>query len=191
MPLKTVSTNVVSVARPSVILALVLPQLALTSANSILGTRDVARRYFGERANRVTVRRLLASIGAGNILFSAVGGLPFCHGSGGVTAHVRGGATDWSMNVYAGLSLILLAALASFHGGVAMPQVMVASLLTVTGVFHLGLARPLCKTGFGWLELAIAGLLTWYFQNLLFTLAGVVGFEVLRTLAVRRKEVWI
>src|SRR5690606_37983249 len=95
--------------RYDIILALVLPQLALTLTNSVVGTEAAARRYFGERAGRVTASRLLRSIGLGNMLVAPLGGLPFCHGSGGVTAHVKGGAQTWHMNLIIGGVLLTLA----------------------------------------------------------------------------------
>ncbi len=82
--------------RFDVILALILPQIVLTLANSVIATQDVAKRYFKEQASQVTADRLLYSIGFGNILTSLIGGLPFCHGAGGLTAHVKGGSTPVS-----------------------------------------------------------------------------------------------
>ena len=75
---------------------------------------------------------------------SAIGGLPFCHGSGGVTAHVKGGANHWSSNLVVGcvLLLISLIQLAGDHVVLNFPVVLLSSLLVATGVFHLGLAGP-------------------------------------------------
>jgi len=79
-PLSDVSEPLI---RPGLILTLLIPQLVLTSANSILATRNVCERYFGaDRSYRVTIRRLLFSIGLGNIAVAVFGGMPFCHGSG-------------------------------------------------------------------------------------------------------------
>lgn len=131
--------------RPDVVLALVLPQIALTLANSVLGTVDVAHRYFGKRAARVTPRRLLESIGIGNLAAAAVGGLPFCHGSGGVTAHVRGGASTLGANVVIGSVLLALAAYQEITGAslpLGYPPALLAVLLVATGLFHMALARP-------------------------------------------------
>lgn len=140
------ATEVVAMPlRYDIIFALVLPQLALTLTNSVVGTHDVAQRYFGAEAKRVTPARLLRSIGIGNLLSAPVGGLPFCHGSGGVTAHVKGGATSWHMNLIIGGTLLTLAAV-SWGLSVAVipayPKVLMAVLLFATGWFHLMLAKP-------------------------------------------------
>lgn len=130
--------------RPWVLAMLVLPQIALTLTNSVLGTERTARAYFGDAAKRVTPRRLLASIGLGNLAVAAVGGLPFCHGSGGVTAHVRGGSRSGWSNAIIGSTLIALALLLHFGGGglPAYPAALQAALLAVVGLFHLQLAGP-------------------------------------------------
>lgn len=130
--------------RPWVVAMLVLPQIALTLTNSVLGTERTARAYFGAAAERVTPRRLLASIGLGNLAVAAVGGLPYCHGSGGVTAHVRGGSRSAWSNAIMGSALLALALLLHFGGGglPAYPAALQATLLAVVGLFHLQLAVP-------------------------------------------------
>ncbi|MDZ7827918.1 MAG: molybdate transporter family protein [Halofilum sp. (in: g-proteobacteria)] len=130
--------------RPWVLVALVVPQIALTLTNSVLGTQRTAQAYFGEDARRVTPRRLLGSIGCANLLVAGVGGMPYCHGSGGVTAHVHGGSrSEWS-NYLIGSALLVLALSLHFGGGAlpAYPAAVQATLLAVVGLFHLRLATP-------------------------------------------------
>ena len=130
--------------RPWVLVALVAPQIALTLTNSVLGTQRTAQAYFGRDAERVTPRRLLGSIGCANLAVAAVGGLPYCHGSGGVTAHVHGGSrSEWS-NYIIGATLLALALALHYGGGglPAYPAALQATLLAVVGLFHLQLARP-------------------------------------------------
>lgn len=142
LPVSAVSA-VAGEVRPWVLAMLVLPQIALTLANSVVGTERTACAYFGDAAERVTPRRLLASIGLGNLAVAAVGGLPYCHGSGGVTAHVRGGSrSEWS-NAIIGGAVLALALLLYFGGGLpAYPAALQAVLLAVVGLFHLQLATP-------------------------------------------------
>lgn len=167
--------------RAGMVAGLVLPQIALTSANSVVGTRDVCERYFGAGARRVTARGLLASIGVGNILVAIVGGMPFCHGSGGVTAHARGGASRaWSTALFGGL-LILAAIPAFFGAGAAFsyPEPLAAVLLVAIGAFHMRLAAPTAASAWGRSKLAAALALTWATRNLLWVLAAASFFEVL------------
>jgi len=88
--------------------ALVLAQIPLTFGNSIVATADAEREYFGERASRVTPRRLAVSIGTANAFAGVLGGLPVCHGAGGVTAHYKLGARTWAATAMAGSVLIVL-----------------------------------------------------------------------------------
>lgn len=169
--------------RWEIILSLVLPQVALTAANSVLGTRDVANRYFGEAAYRVTVRRLLQTIGIGNLLSAVVGGLPFCHGAGGVTAHYRGGARSWWSNAVIGSFLLLLAAF-HFSGGrviLGYPPVLLGALLAAIGVFHFRLAEPSWKSEAGGkslrFQLVMMGAVVLLTRNMLAALAVGIVFE--------------
>jgi hypothetical protein len=160
--------------RPEVVLMLVLPQIVLTLANSVVGTVDVSRRYFGEAAKRVTAVRLLASIGLGNLLAASVSGLPYCHGSGGVTAHVKGGARHWTANLVIGVTLVALAAFRGNRIGF-YPPVLLGVLLAATGIFHLQLAAPTwAQVGERW-RLAAMGAVAMCTQNMLWVLCvGVV-----------------
>ncbi len=169
--------------RLNLILGLLIPQIVLTSANSVLATKDVCSRYFGEKASRVTVRRLLYSIGIGNLVVGALGGMPFCHGSGGVTAHVRGGSkSPWSTAMM-GFVLLFLAAIQFAKGAHVLiyPTILVSILLMTTGLFHLKLAAPTLRSDFGVVKIAGAILITALTSNLLW----VLGFGVLLELALR------
>lgn len=130
--------------RPWVLVMLIVPQIALTLTNSVLGTQRTTQAYFGEDAWRVTPRRLLGSIGCANLLVAGIGGMPYCHGSGGVTAHVHGGSrSEWS-NYVIGSALLVLALSLYLGGGAlpAYPAAVQATLLAVVGLYHLRLATP-------------------------------------------------
>jgi len=170
--------------RPQLIAGLLIPQIALTLSNSVLATRDVCNRYFGESASRVSIRPLLYSIGLGNVLVSLVGGMPFCHGSGGVTAHVRGGSTQaWSTGLM-GLILLVLSLIQFRHHSHALiyPPFLVAILLIATGVFHLKLAAPTAVSVTGWIKLTAAFFITVLTRNLLWVLGAAILAETLGVL---------
>lgn len=169
--------STVSAVRWDFILALALPQVVLTSANSVLATHDVAQRYFGERARRVTISGLLASIGFGNLAVSAVGGLPFCHGSGGVTAHFRGGSYHWSSNVIIGAFCLLLAGAQVVWGKTILnyPPLLLGILLGVVGYHHVKLAAPSWRIPAMRPTLIVMGAVALLSQNLLWSAAfGIV-----------------
>lgn len=165
--------------RPLIVLGLVLPQVALTFMNSVLGTRAAAKVYFPQSSGRVTLHSLLGFIGVGNILVAAVGGLPFCHGSGGLTAHVKGGSSKWWSNLVIGGFLLLLAAQSWVLGSanLEVPVVLVASLLFATGVHHFSLVRETALVNSGRLRLGLAFFLAFFTQNLLWVLVGALFLE--------------
>jgi MFS superfamily sulfate permease-like transporter len=166
-----------------IILALLLPQLALTLTNSVVGTYDTARHYFGAAASRVTLKNLLLSIGFGNLIMSLVGGLNFCHGSGGLTAHVKAGAKDYTMNLYIGVLLALLAALSFIFKLDFIPHypvLLMAALVSITGWYHIRLADR------SWVDLdlrliiIVMGVMVLLTQNMLYGLLIGILLEVLR-----------
>lgn len=165
---------------------LLLPQVPLTFANSIAATTDAARRYYGPDASRVTHRGLSASLGIGNLLSSMIGGMPVCHGSGGVTAHYVFGARTGRANLFIGgvfvLSALLLGPSISSLAGV-FPVSVLGALLIYIGVRHAALIRDVLECG---RELAVAsgiGLLTLFTGNLAVAfLAGILVNLALRKL---------
>jgi hypothetical protein len=88
---------------------LVLAPLPLTFGNSVVATADAERNYFGERARRVKPNRLAASIAGANLMAGVTGGLPLCHGAGGVTAHYKLGARTAAATASVGALYLTLA----------------------------------------------------------------------------------
>lgn len=133
---------------------LVLPQIPLTLGNAVFATVDTAHAYFGDQARRVTPRNLLTTMGVSQLTAALIGGVPVCHGSGGITAHYRLGArTGTAPLLMGGLCL----ALALFVDGNALPVLalipypVLGTLLAFVGVQHGLLARDLR----GWEEIAV------------------------------------
>jgi hypothetical protein len=125
---------------------LVVPQLPLTFANSCLATADAARTYFGARAARVRPRLLATTLGAANLLAGGVGGMPVCHGAGGMTAHVAFGARSAGAPLVLGGALVVLAVAAGAGLApllAAFPLPILAGLLASAGLLHLALLRDL------------------------------------------------
>ena len=123
---------------------LVVPQLPLTFANSCIATADAARGYFGAAASRVSAGRLAVSLGLGNVVAGLLGGMPVCHGAGGLTAHRSFGARTGRAPVLLGAVLVVLALVAGTAAGQALagfPVWILAALLGVAGVLHIQLLR--------------------------------------------------
>jgi hypothetical protein len=153
--------------------ALVLPQLPLTFANSCLATADAARIYFGAAADRVRPGRLALTLGGANLLAGAMSGMPVCHGAGGMTAHRAFGARTGGAPIMLGTALLALgvaigASLAAALAGFPLP--ILAGLLAVAGVLHIALLKDLRQPSD--LALAIAVGATGFLGNLAIALAG-------------------
>lgn len=88
---------------------LVLPQVPVTVGNAILSNVELSREYFAERSGRVTNRSVAISMGLANCAAFLFGGLPMCHGAGGLAAHYRFGARTAGSNVIIGSILVVLA----------------------------------------------------------------------------------
>ena len=98
------SVSVSDVASGFILLA--LPQIPLSIGNSILATRQVAEDLFPERA--VTVRKLSLTYALMNLVNPFFGGVPTCHGSGGLVGHYTFGArTGGSILIYGSIFLVL------------------------------------------------------------------------------------
>jgi sulfate permease, SulP family len=149
---------------------LVLPQLPLSFANSCLATADAARVYFGDRARAVRPGKLATTFGSANLLAGAVGGMPVCHGAGGLTAHVAFGARTGGAPLVMGIALLTLGV--GFGAGLAalltaFPLPILAGLLATAGLLHIGLLRDL------------RGLPSW----VLALAVGLIGYQVHLALA--------
>ena len=88
---------------------LVLPQIPMTIGNAIISNTDITQEYFGERAKRATYRSMANSQGLADIASFFFGGIPMCHGAGGLAAHYRFGARTAGSNVIIGGIFVLLA----------------------------------------------------------------------------------
>ena len=91
--------------------ALVLPQLPMTLGNAVLAYTDLSKEYFGEESARVTNRKACVSMALANFLSFFLGGMPLCHGAGGLAAHYRFGARTAGSNLMIGLIFVVLAIL--------------------------------------------------------------------------------
>jgi sulfate permease, SulP family len=154
--------------------SLVIAQVPLTFGNSIVATADAEREYFGAAARRVTPRRLAASIAGSNGFAGLLGGLPVCHGAGGVTAHYKLGARTWRATAMAGALLVGT----SLAFGASLPDLLrlvppgaLAGMLMFVAIQHGLLAARLD----GWSDRVVAatvGVVTLLVANL------AIGFAV-------------
>jgi len=88
------------------VVLLALPQLPLTMGNAVIAVSAENNRLFPQRP--VSEGRVATSTGLMNLFSGAVGGVPMCHGAGGMAAHVAFGArTGGSVVILGGVLLVL------------------------------------------------------------------------------------
>lgn len=117
-----------------VVPVLVLPQIPMTIGNAIISNTDITHEYFSDKAKRVTYRTVSNSQGLADIVSFFFGGIPMCHGAGGLAAHYRFGARTAGSNLIIG-GIFLLLALIFGENIVAILQLLPFSLLGVLLVF--------------------------------------------------------
>lgn len=115
-------------------LLLALPQLPLTFGNALVAITDENNRLFPDRP--VSDRKVAISTGLLNLWSSSIGGIPMCHGAGGMAGHVRFGATTGAASVMLGVLLTGIALLLGDSIGVLLrvfPQSVLGVILFLAG----------------------------------------------------------
>jgi MFS superfamily sulfate permease-like transporter len=84
-----------------------LPQAPLTLGNAIIGTVAENNQHFPDR--KVTAKTISIDHGVINLVSTFIGGVPLCHGAGGMAGHIRFGART-------GGALVILGVIVLFTG---------------------------------------------------------------------------
>jgi predicted benzoate:H+ symporter BenE len=84
-----------------------LPQAPLTLGNAIIGTVAENNQHFPDR--KVTAKTISIDHGVMNLVSTFIGGVPLCHGAGGMAGHIRFGART-------GGALVILGVIVLFTG---------------------------------------------------------------------------
>jgi len=130
----------------------VLPQIPVTVGNSILATSLLSFELLNRRIN---TDQLAGTVGVMCLVSSPLGGLPMCHGAGGLAAQYRFGARTGGSNIISGLILLPVAMfLATPQLLEIIPAGVLGSLLFFTGI---QLLKSVLKTN-NWLITGLTGL---------------------------------
>jgi len=86
---------------------LALPQVPLTLGNAVIAITEENNRLFPHRP--VNEGKISTSTGLMNLLSASVGGVPMCHGAGGMAGHVQFGARTGGALVILGAVLLVIA----------------------------------------------------------------------------------
>jgi len=117
------------------LILLSLPQLPLTFGNAYLSITEENNRLFPDRA--VSERSVAYSTGLMNLGSSLLGGIPMCHGAGGMAGHIQFGArTGGSSIILGGVLLCAGLFLSSSIGTIfkIFPQGVLGVILFMAGL---------------------------------------------------------
>ena len=140
-----------------------LPQIPLTLGNAIIAITAENNRLFPNK--KVKERTIAIDHGFMNIFSTAIGGIPLCHGAGGMAGHVRFGAKTGGALVILGVMLVIIGLLFSDSVAVLF-KLFPAGILGVILCFA-GLELSSVAKGIGWgkedayVMLATAGISLW------------------------------
>ena len=121
-----------------------LAQIPLTAANAVIATSALISEYWPHR--RVTNRQLAVNMGLMNIVLPFFGGMPLCHGAGGLAGQYYFGARTGGTNIIEGtieicLGVFLAASIAAIFA--AFPLAIVGAMMLLVGVEVVKFARDL------------------------------------------------
>lgn len=163
---------------------LVIPQIPLTIGNAIIGTADACKSFFkdDQKIKKVNPKSLSVSMGFMNLLIGILGGIPLCHGAGGLAAHYRFGARSGGSNIMIGLIFLFLAFLFGKIGISLLsliPHAVLGTLLLFAGVELALLSRDVRKKKDLFLMFFVAGT---GLATINMGLAVIIGFLIDRIL---------
>ncbi|MBU1139038.1 MAG: sulfate permease, partial [Proteobacteria bacterium] len=91
------------------LLILVLPQVPMTLGNAVIANADLSHQYFPQDGNRVSYKALCISMALANLGSFFIGGMPMCHGAGGLASRYRFGARTAGSNMIIGGIFLVIA----------------------------------------------------------------------------------
>jgi MFS superfamily sulfate permease-like transporter len=159
---------------------MVLPQVPLTLGNAIIATAEENNRLFPDR--KTDEDRLAASTGLLNLFSASVGGIPMCHGAGGMAGHSAfgartGGATMILGGILLFLALFLSGSVQAIFG--LLPKAVLGVILFVTGAqLALGSCDFSRNKGERFVTLTTAALCVWNVG--IGFVAGMIGAALIR-----------
>ncbi len=122
-------------------------QIPLTAANAIIVTATMIQTYWPQR--NVGVRQLSLSTGIMNLVSPFLGGMPMCHGAGGLAGQYYFGARTGGANIIEGtielaLGILLATSIANLFA--LFPGPIIGAMMLLVGIQLVGFGR---KISFG------------------------------------------
>ncbi|WP_200761627.1 putative sulfate/molybdate transporter [Poriferisphaera corsica] len=164
-----------------------IPQLPLTLLNSVIAVCALSADYYPGK--RISEKKMAMSVGLMNLVCVPFGGMPACHGSGGLAAQYRFGArTGGSVIMLGGLKILAAVTLGSVLMGFvqAYPVSILAVALVYAGMALAWTAKDAMKRRLIAATMA-TGLIIVAYGTLWGVLGGFVVYGVTEWLLSRKK----
>jgi SulP family sulfate permease len=142
---------------------LILPQIPLTIGNACVGTADTCSMLFPEdpQLSKATAGKFALTMGIANLPTGFFGGVPMCHGTGGLAAHYRFGARTGGAPLMIGAIFVVMALVfgeAGFTFLTLIPNSVLGVLLIFAGLELCPLIRSLKANEEYFVALLISGI---------------------------------
>lgn len=110
-------------------------QIALTATNAVIATSALIKEYWPERP--VPEKRLALNQGVMNVAVPFFGGMPMCHGAGGLAGQYHFGARTGGTNIiegimWIGLGLFLASSIADLFA--LFPKSIIGAMMLLVGI---------------------------------------------------------
>lgn len=130
-------------------------QVPLTATNAVISTASIMKTYWPE--TEIGPKKLAISIGMFNLVLPFFGGMPICHGAGGLAAKHFFGARTGGANITIGLAELFCGLfLASFVAFIftGFPEAVIGAMLLLIGFELIRFVKDV-KLGFDLVPLAV------------------------------------
>jgi len=119
-------------------------QIALTATNAVIATSALITQYFPDKA--LSEKKLALNHGLMNVIVPFFGGMPMCHGAGGLAGQYYFGARTGGTNIIEGiieisLGLFLAGSIATLFA--LFPESIIGAMLLLVGIQLTGFARDI------------------------------------------------
>lgn len=121
-------------------------QIPLTATNAVISTSSLIKTYFPDQP--VSEQRLSLNMGLMNLVFPFFGGMPLCHGAGGLAGQYYFGARTGGANILEGtLEIIMGVLLATSIAGIfaLFPMAIIGAMMLMVGFEMVKFARDVSR----------------------------------------------
>ncbi len=145
------------------LIMLILPQIPLTIGNACVGTADTCSMLFTDNPElrKAKAGKFAFSMGMISLPVGFLGGMPMCHGTGGLAAHYRFGARTGGAPIMIGIFFVVIALALGEFGFTLLsiiPKSVLGVLLVFAGLELCPLLRSLKTNEEYFIALLIAGI---------------------------------